>query len=68
LLHIIQAHPEGTIRGLCFDNYKNYLLTANYDDGVLALIDLQSPGKEKYSSIIANFEGRKKVVYQKRIH
>jgi len=57
----IKAQTKGNIRGLYFDDYKNYLLTANYDDGVLALIDMQKPGKERYSNIIANFEGKKKV-------
>jgi len=57
----IKAQTKGNIRGLYFDAYKNYLLTANYDDGVLALIDMQKPGKERYASIVANFEGKKKV-------
>lgn len=57
----MRTQTKGNIRGLYFDNYKNYLATANYDDGVLGLIDTQKPGKEKYSNIIANFEGKKKV-------
>jgi len=61
ILHSFQAHTKGAIRGVFFDPIKNYLITANYDDGVLALIDLQKPGKEKYAHNIANLQGKAKV-------
>ena len=44
-----------------FDGQRNYLITASYDDGVLAITDLQKPGKERYSAVIANLEGKSKV-------
>jgi len=62
LIHTIQAHQKGAIRGLFFDTFKNYLFTANYDDGVLAIWDLQKPGKEKFASNIANLSGKKGVI------
>jgi len=61
LIHIIQAHPKGEIRALYFDNYKHYLMSGNYDDGVLAIWDLDKPGKEKYAHNIANLQGKAKV-------
>jgi WD40 repeat protein len=62
LLHTIQAHGKGgNIRGLNFDSYKNYLFTANYDDGVITIHDLHKPGKEKFASNIANLHGKTKV-------
>jgi len=61
ILHSVQAHAKGAIRGVFFDPIKNYLITANYDDGVLAIIDLQKPGKEKYAHNIANLQGKAKV-------
>jgi hypothetical protein len=44
-----------------FDAQRNYLITTSYDDGVLAITDLQKPGKERYSVVVANFEGKPKV-------
>lgn len=44
-----------------FDAYRNYLLTGDYDDGTLALIDMQKPDRAKYSHIITHLKGRKKV-------
>jgi len=44
-----------------FDGIKNYLVTSNYDDGVIALVDLQKPGKEKYAHNIASLTGKLKV-------
>jgi len=61
LIHTIQAHTKGSIRGLYFDTYKNYLFTANFDDGTIGIFDLHKPGKEKYASNIANFSGKKGV-------
>lgn len=56
-----QAHPNGVIRSMHFDAQRNYLITTSYDDGVLAITDLQKPGKERYSVVVANFEGKPKV-------
>lgn len=61
LIHTVQAHPKGTIRCMHFDGIKNYLVTSNYDDGVIALVDLQKPGKEKYAHNIASLTGKLKV-------
>jgi len=61
LIHIIQAHPKGTIRALHFDTGRNYLVSGNYDDGVFAIHDLDKPGKEKYAHNIANLRGKPKV-------
>ncbi len=61
MLHTVQAHSKGAIRGVFFDNIKNYMITSNYDDGVVALIDLQKPGKEKFAHNIASLTGRNKV-------
>jgi len=61
LLHTVQAHSKGTIRSVYFDNIKNYMITSNYDDGTIALIDLQKPGKEKFAHNIASLSGRNKV-------
>jgi len=61
LIHIIQAHPKGSIRALHFDLNRNYLITGNHDDGVLAIHDLEKPGKEKYAINIANLQGKPKV-------
>jgi WD40 repeat protein len=63
IIHTIQVHTSksATIRGLYFDHYKNYLFTANYDDGVIGIQDLQKPGKEKYATNTANLQGKPKV-------
>jgi len=61
LLHTLHAHPKGNIRDIYFDSIKNYLISSNYDDGTIALIDLQKPGKEKYAHNIASLTGRTKV-------
>ena len=45
LIHIIQAHPKGSIRSLFFDLGRNYLITGNHEDGVIAIHDLDKPGK-----------------------
>jgi len=58
---MVQAHSKGAIRSVYFDNVKNYMITSNYDDGVIALIDLQKPGKEKFAHNIASLSGRNKV-------
>ena len=60
-LHTIQAFPKGAIRSIHFDNIKNYIVASNYDDGVIALIDAQKPGKEKYAHNVANLTGKTKV-------
>jgi len=36
-------------------------LSANYDDGVLAVIDMQKPDRAKYAQPIAHLRGKKKV-------
>jgi hypothetical protein len=61
LIYTVQAHPKGIIRSIFFDPVKNYLVSSNYDDGVIALIDLQKPGKEKYAHNIASLTGKLKV-------
>jgi len=61
LIYTVQAHPKGIIRSIFFDPIKNYLVSSNYDDGVIALIDLQKPGKEKYAHNIASLTGKLKV-------
>jgi WD40 repeat protein len=61
LVHTIQAHQKGSIRGLYYDPFKNYLFSANYDDGTIAIIDLQKPGKEKYAAVTAMLHGKKDV-------
>ncbi len=61
LLHTIQAHQKGSIRGLFYDSLKNYLFTANYDDGSIAIIDLHKPGKEKFAAVTAVLTGKKDV-------
>jgi hypothetical protein len=61
LVHTIQAHGKGSVRGLYYDPIKNYLFSANYDDGTIAIIDLQKPGKEKYAAVTAMFHGKKDV-------
>jgi hypothetical protein len=62
LLHTVQAHSKGAIRGLFFDSNRNYLLASNYDDGVLTITDMQKPGKEKYAHVIASLSGKPKVI------
>lgn len=66
LIHTIQAHPKGTIRSIYFDNIRNYMVSSNYDDGVIALIDLQKPGKEKYAHNIASLTGKTKVYFSNK--
>jgi DNA-binding beta-propeller fold protein YncE len=60
-IHVIQAHPKGSIRGMYFDSYKNYLLTANYDDGYISMTDVQKPDRVKYSQVTTHLKGKKKV-------
>jgi len=57
----VQAHNKGSIRGFYFDSYKNYLLTSNYDEGLLVVFDMQKPDRVKYSQTIAHLRGKKKV-------
>jgi WD40 repeat protein len=61
LIHIVQAHPKGEIRSLTFDTNRHYLITGNHDDGILAIWDLDKPGKEKFAHNIANLHGKAKV-------
>jgi WD40 repeat protein len=63
LIHIVQAHPKGEIRTLIFDTNRHYLISGNHDDGILAIWDLDKPGKEKYAHNIANLHGKPKVRY-----
>ena len=44
-IHILQAHPKGSIRSMFFDLGRNYLITGNHEDGVIAIHDLDKPGK-----------------------
>ena len=44
-IHILQAHPKGSIRAMYFDIGRNYLITGNHEDGVIAIHDLDKPGK-----------------------
>jgi len=48
---------------LLFDTNRHYLISGNHSDGVLAIWDLDKPGKEKYAHNIASLQGKEKVRY-----
>ncbi len=63
-LHVIPVNLKGAIRGLHFDSYKNYLFTCNYDEGLIAVVDMQKPERIKNAQTITHLRGKKKVYYQ----
>jgi hypothetical protein len=38
-----------TIRGFHYDSIKNFIIGSDYDDGELAMFEIEKPGKEKYA-------------------
>jgi len=36
---------KGAIRGLALDTVKNYVFTGGYDDGEIAILDIEKPGR-----------------------
>ena len=36
---------KGAIRGMHFSPGKNYVFTCGYDDGEIAIIDIEKPGR-----------------------
>ncbi|EAR93569.2 PX-SNARE domain protein (macronuclear) [Tetrahymena thermophila SB210] len=61
LLSQVYTQQQGVIRGLALDTVKNYIITGGFDDGEIAVIDIEKPGREKYAKLSASFVGKKKV-------
>ena len=43
------------------DLRRNYLVTGGFDDGELAVFDIDKPNREKYAKNVAAFLGKEKV-------
>lgn len=61
LLTSVFTQQQGVIRGLALDNVKNYVFTGGFDDGEIAVIDIEKPGREKFAKLNASLVGKKKV-------
>ena len=58
LLISIYTPEEGPIKTLALDLQKNYLFSAGFENGLIAVFDLDKPGREKYAKQIACFQGK----------
>ena len=58
LMITIITPEDGLIKSLSLDLKRNYLFTAGFDDGLIAVFDLDKPGKEKLTKQIAMFQGK----------
>ena len=45
LLHTLSTVGKGTIRGLEFDPFKNYIFAGGFDDGEICIFNIEKPGK-----------------------
>lgn len=43
------------------DLKRNYLFTGGFDDGELAIFDIDKPNREKYAKQVASLQGKEKV-------
>jgi hypothetical protein len=43
------------------DFKRNYLFTGGFDDGELAIFDIDKPNREKYAKQVASLQGKEKV-------
>ena len=61
LLNTLATNKHGSIRGMDLDLRRNYLVTGGFDDGELAVFDIDKPNREKYAKNVAAFPGKEKV-------
>lgn len=61
LLTTVLTSQQGVIRGLALDTVKNYVFTGGFDEGEVAVFDIEKPGKEKFAKLSASLVGKKKV-------
>lgn len=43
------------------DLKRNYLFTGGFDDGEVAIFDIDKPNREKYAKQVASLQGKEKV-------
>lgn len=60
-LNVLNMNTKCTIRGFHYDSIKNFIIGSGYDDGELAMFEIEKPGKEKYAKQIASFKSKGKV-------
>jgi len=48
----VLTNQQGLIRGLALDTAKNYVFTGGFDDGEIAVFNIEKPGKVKQKIII----------------
>jgi len=41
----VLTSQQGVIRGLALDTVKNYVFTGGFDEGEVAVFDIEKPGK-----------------------
>lgn len=54
----MQTQLKGAIRGLTVDVFKNYVFTGGFEDGEIAVFDIEKPGKEKLFKQVASLKGK----------
>jgi len=52
LLTTVLTSQQGVIRGLALDTVKNYVFTGGFDEGEVAVFDIEKPGKVQQILII----------------